>query len=86
MYFYLFYFLGTTANKEVLRLLKYYTTVPNLMTTIVKHLQDSQLHQDIRAYLILTLLRFIGKLNTIDDDSTLQKILEDIMVVQPQQH
>jgi len=48
-----------------------------LINGLVKPLWDSKLHQDIRACLILTLLHFIGKLNTTDDDSTLWKILDD---------
>ncbi|CAF4130497.1 unnamed protein product, partial [Rotaria sp. Silwood2] len=68
--------LGITANKEILRLLIQYISYPSLIKTIVKPLWNNRPHQDVRACLILTLLHFIGKSNSNDDDTIIWEILE----------
>ncbi|CAF3242290.1 unnamed protein product, partial [Rotaria sp. Silwood2] len=44
--------------------------------TLIKPLWNSNPHQDVRACLILTLLHFIGKSNSNDDDTIIWEILE----------
>ncbi|CAF1145573.1 unnamed protein product [Rotaria sp. Silwood1] len=68
--------LGITANKEILRLLIQYVSDPSLINIVIKPLWDSHPHQDIRACLILTLLHFIGKSNSNDDNIIIWNILE----------
>jgi hypothetical protein len=73
----LFIYLGITANKEILRLLIEYVSDPSLIKNLIKPLWDSHPHQDVRACLILTLLHFIGKSNSNDDQTIIWKILEE---------
>jgi hypothetical protein len=73
----IFYSLGVTANKEILRLLIEFVYDPNLITTVVKPLWDSRPHQDVRACIVLTLLNFVAKLNSNSDQTILWNILRE---------
>ncbi|CAF1546615.1 unnamed protein product, partial [Adineta steineri] len=69
--------LGTTANKELLRLLVEYVSNTNLIKLIIKPIWNKHPHQDVRASLILTLLHFIGKTSSEEDENIIWEILEE---------
>jgi hypothetical protein len=75
--YFVFFDLGITANKEILRLLNQYIFDPSLIKTVLKPLWDSHPHQDVRVCLVLTLLHFVGKSNSNDDQTTIWNILEE---------
>ena len=69
--------LGVTANKEILRLLTEYTFDSRLITSVIKSLWDSRPHQDVRACLVSTILRLMGKVHSQDEQTVLWKILDE---------
>ncbi|CAF1219378.1 unnamed protein product [Adineta steineri] len=69
--------LGTSANKALLRLLVEYVSNTNLIKLIIKPIWNRHPHQDVRASLILTLLHFIGKTSSEEDENIIWEILEE---------
>ncbi|CAF4091004.1 unnamed protein product, partial [Adineta steineri] len=69
--------LGTSANKALLRLLVEYVSNTNLIKLIIKPIWNRHPHQDVRASLILTLLHFIGKTSSVEDENIIWEILEE---------
>ncbi|CAF1560999.1 unnamed protein product, partial [Adineta steineri] len=69
--------LGTSANKALLRLLVEYVSNTNLIKLIIKPIWNKRPHQDVRACLILTLLHFIGKTSSEEDENIIWEILEE---------
>ncbi|CAF4051216.1 unnamed protein product [Adineta steineri] len=69
--------LGTTANKELLRLLVEFVSNTNLVKLIIKPIWNNHPHQDIRACLILSLFHFIGKIASNEEENIIWEILEE---------
>ncbi|CAF0890845.1 unnamed protein product [Adineta steineri] len=69
--------LGTTANKELLRLLVEFVSNTNLVKLIIKPIWNNHPHQDVRVCLILSLFHFIGKTCSDEDENIIWGILEE---------
>ncbi|CAF4099527.1 unnamed protein product, partial [Adineta steineri] len=67
---------GPIANKELLRLLVEFVSNTNLVKLIIKPIWNNHPHQDVRACPILTLLHFIGKTSSNENENIIWKILE----------